>query len=437
MISSTAEASSVDFSRLFQGAPDLYLALSPELVIVAVSNAYASATMTKPDEIVGRGIFDVFPDNPDDPSCEGVRNLRASLDRVRLSRIADAMPIQKYDIQRPPAEGGGFEVRFWSPINTPVLDETGDVVYIIHRVEDVTEFLRLKNARATIDEETQAFKDHAELLEVEVFKRSQEVAESSRQLKEANLALSAKNAQLEQVASELANLNKELESFSYSVSHDLRAPLRGIDGFSRALWEDYREKLDATAEDYIMRVRAGAQLMGQLIDDLLQLSRISRTKVYSEPLEISTMAATICQRLADENPGKAVTALIEPNLRALGDPGLITIALTNLFSNAWKYTSKSESPEIRFGCNRECSPAEFYISDNGVGFEMEHVGRLFGAFQRLHTSKEFAGTGIGLATVQRIIHRHGGQVRAEGKVGSGASFYFTLEPVQKEDPSHA
>ncbi|MCE5253029.1 MAG: PAS domain S-box protein [Actinomycetia bacterium] len=227
---------------------------------------------------------------------------------------------------------------------------------------------------------------------------------------------------------ELEQTNKELESFSYSVSHDLRAPLRSIDGFSQALVEDYGDTLDAQARDYLYRVRAASQHMAQLIDDLLMLSRVTRAEMWCEPVDLTTVAETIAADLKATEPGRSVDFTIAEGVSAQGDAALLEIVLQNLLSNAWKFTAKHPRATIEFGVAEHGARPVYFVRDDGAGFDMAYVGRLFAPFQRLHTSAEFGGTGVGLATVQRIIHRHGGDVWAEAQVEKGATFYFTLEP---------
>jgi PAS domain S-box-containing protein len=238
------------------------------------------------------------------------------------------------------------------------------------------------------------------------------------------------NTELEQRVvertSQLETAYKELEAFSYSVSHDLRAPLRTIDGFSLALAEDYAEKLDDTGRDFVARVRAAAQRMGQLIDDLLQLAYVTRTELQKGPVDLTAIAETIVTDLRRLEPSRQVTAMIQHGLVTQGDARLIRVALENLIGNAWKFTGTQATALVEF-CRVEHNGASVYcIKDNGVGFDMTYVNKLFGPFQRLHAANEFPGTGVGLATVQRIIRRHGGQIWAEAEVNKGASVYFTL-----------
>lgn len=227
-------------------------------------------------------------------------------------------------------------------------------------------------------------------------------------------------------ATELIAANKELEAFSYSVSHDLRAPLRAIDGFCRALLEDCAEQLDETGQDYLSRVCAATRHMSQLIDDLLNLSRLSRSETHFESVDLSACARGIIEKLQENEPERAVKFGIEDKVIVRGDERLLRIALQNLFENAWKFTSKKARAEIAFGKLWQGEKTEYFVRDNGAGFDMAYADKMFGVFQRMHTVEEFEGTGIGLATVKRIVNRHGGEIRAEGNPSEGATFYFTL-----------
>ncbi|MBI5039898.1 MAG: PAS domain S-box protein [Gammaproteobacteria bacterium] len=675
----------LDFKLLFERSPGLFLVLRPDLnfTILGASDAYLHATLTKRDKIVGRGLFDVFPDNPDDPGVTGAHNLRASLERVLATKATDAMAVQEYDVLRPENSGGGFEERYWSPVNSPVLAADGRIIYIIHRVEDVTEFVRVSRQGEVGREQSNAPQRHSEATELEILRRSEELNAANKQLRLANEELRAEitereyvehrfrellesapdaivivdhegrivlvNSQTEQrfgylrselndqpveilvparfrqhhaghrtgylsapsarpmgsgldlfgrrkdgsefpieislspletadglwvtsiirditerkhaeqarielqarfqavaetandavvsadshgdiiyfnpaaehifgysadeatgqpltmlmpeqfhaahregfarflaagdarvvgktvelvgrrkdgkefplelslaswnagerafftgilrdigerkqveeslrsYATQLEAANRELESFSYSVSHDLRAPLRGIDGFSQALLEDYADRLDADGRKYLERVRAGAQRMGQLIDDLLKLARVTRMDLYLETVDLSALVEDVAVELKNQNMHQQVELVLAAGLCAQADPRLLRIAFENLLSNAWKFTSRREDAQIEFGyIDHEDTPV-YYICDNGIGFDMNYADKLFGAFQRLHDAREFPGTGIGLATVQRVIHKHGGRIWAQAVPGNGATFYFTLQ----------
>jgi len=259
----------------------------------------------------------------------------------------------------------------------------------------------------------------------------QERREAESALKRTENEVLRLNAELEQRVQErtlqLELANKELESFSYSVSHDLRSPLRAIDGFSQALLEDYSDQLDAAGRDYLARVRAAAQKMGNLIDDMLKLSRVSRAEMNLQQVDLSAMVSSIWEELSQDGARDA-TIKITSGLSAFCDPHLMRIALTNLLNNAWKYTSKIPSAKIEFGMRLNAAEAAFFVQDNGAGFDMKYADKLFGAFQRMHTMGEFPGTGIGLATVKRVVSRHGGRVWADAAPNAGATFYFTLAP---------
>jgi len=236
---------------------------------------------------------------------------------------------------------------------------------------------------------------------------------------------------------DLEAANKELEAFCYSVSHDLRTPLRGIDGFSQALLEDYENQLDSQGKEYLQRVRMNAQRMATLIDDLLNLSRITRSEMRRETVDLSLMAESVAIDLRNQEPERRVVFAVAPGLRTEADPRLLRIVLENLLGNSWKFTSKREGAEIQVGRIQDNGRSAYFVRDNGAGFDPKYSSKLFGAFQRLHGITEFPGTGIGLATVQRIIHRHGGRVWADAELNRGATFYFTLQlSISDEEESN-
>jgi PAS domain S-box-containing protein len=272
--------------------------------------------------------------------------------------------------------------------NTPLVDDTGQVIGVASAAMDITE-------RIKTEQELAQYREHLEEL-------------------------------VTQRTDELTRVNKELEAFSYSVSHDLRAPLRSIDGFSQILLEDYVNTLDEQGKEYLQRVRNGAQRMAQLIDDMLRLSRLTRSQLAYQVVNLSEISTEIIAALQNESPQRSVEVHIAPDLLAHGDESLLIAVLDNLISNAWKYTSKKPHTVIEIGGFADDKETTYWIKDNGAGFNMKYVDKLFGAFQRLHHIHEFEGSGIGLATVARIIHRHGGSVWAEGEENRGATFYFTL-----------
>lgn len=238
---------------------------------------------------------------------------------------------------------------------------------------------------------------------------------------------------------ELAMANKELEAFSYSVSHDLRAPLRAIDGFSKALLEDYGTELDQTAHDYLKRVRSASQKMGILISSLLQLSRVTRKEIKDTHFDFTEMITHVVSQLQQEEPSRNINIKIQPEMFILADPQLMEVAMDNLIGNAWKYTKYEERPEIEIGYYVENGHTIYFIKDNGAGFDERYAKNLFTAFQRLHSPEQFDGTGIGLATVYRIMQRHHGDIWAKSTLDEGATFYFTLydsRPPSDEEISY-
>lgn len=233
---------------------------------------------------------------------------------------------------------------------------------------------------------------------------------------------------------ELDATNKELESFCYSVSHDLRTPLRSMDGFSLSLLEDYEDQLDEVAKDYLYRIRAASQRMGQMIDDLLHLSRVTRQQMLFKEIDLSQLAREVFAELQATEPERQIEFKVSSELIVQGDVRLIKIALTNLVGNAWKFSAPQNNPIIEIGLQWQGEKPVYFVRDNGVGFDMAYVDKLFRPFERLHGIKEFPGTGIGLATVKRVIDRHGGKVWAEGRLGQGATIYFTLQALNPASP---
>jgi PAS domain S-box-containing protein len=290
-------------------------------------------------------------------------------------------------------ESGGIA---WVNVHaTKLCNSQGRAVCNLALIEDITE-------RKKADQAIRALNDS---LELRVAQRTAETLRSNRQLETSN---------------------KELEAFAYSVSHDLRAPLRSVDNFSQIILDEYSDKLDEEGVGYLRRIRKGAQHMGQLISDLLNLSRVSRGLLEHDPVDLSSIASAVVKELRDQDPQRTVNAQIAPNIQATGDARLLRVVLNNLIGNAWKFTGKREKACLEFGANSEGSAAVYFVRDNGAGFDMAYLSQLFAPFQRLHHVSEFAGTGIGLATVQRIVQRHGGRIWAESSVEQGATFYFTL-----------
>lgn len=544
----------LDFRVLFESLPGLYLILDPQFYIVAVSESYLKATLKTREQLIGKNLFEVFPDNPEDTKADGTANLRASLTRVLSSKAPDGMGVQKYDIPRPASEGGGFEVRYWSPVNSPLRGEDGEVAFLIHQVEDVTAFVQLKMLESKQAEINKELQTHKGQMELAVYQGAKELLEANKQLRAAKeevdrffsvsldllciaggdgyfkrvnpafervlgfskeelctrpilefvhpddrektqreiekqmadreqvlhfenrylrkdgsscwlswksvpidslmyaaardvteeklheIEIKSLNDKLVQQNTALAKasdltskslqklevVHKELEAFSYSVSHDLRAPLRTMMGFSNILLEDHATSLTEEGRLTLGRIVGAAKKMGQLIDGLLDLSRLTRTDLLESEVNLSLIAGETLAELQAHNPDRKVTCVIAPNLTVKGDARLLRAAIGNLLSNAWKFTEKQPEARIEFGALEKDGKLTYQVRDNGAGFDMRHVDKLFGTFQRLHSAQEFQGTGIGLATVKRIIQRHGGQIWAEAELNKGATFFFRL-----------
>jgi light-regulated signal transduction histidine kinase (bacteriophytochrome) len=257
-----------------------------------------------------------------------------------------------------------------------------------------------------------------------------EIGELSRNFDAMTKSLRGSFAQIGSSNQALAVLNEELEAFSYSVSHDLRGPLRSMDGFAMVLLEDYGDKLDEEGKDALQRIRAASQRMGNIIDDLLRLSQVTRAELNVTRVDLSAIAREIADAMDREQSGRSVQWAIEAGLSVRADPALMRIAMQNLLQNAWKFTGRSDRPLIRVGALERDARTVVFVADNGVGFDMTHADKLFGAFQRLHHVGDFPGTGIGLAIVRRIIRRHEGRIWAQAKEGEGATFFFSLKEAE-------
>jgi PAS domain S-box-containing protein len=340
-------------------------------IIKDINDAGEIITNSEHDKIIGRFVTDVFPQVRE-------KRLLHFLSEVNKTGVAAHFDTYNYI---------GDELEYW--LGNYVLKlESGEIIAIYN---DLTDRVKAEENIKKLNEELE-----------------QRVEERTAQL-------------------EIAN--QELEAFSYSVSHDLRSPLRGISGWTQALYEDYADKLDEQAKGYLNRVVSETQRMSQLIEGLLKLSQISKSALTPEDVDLSQTALEVLERLKEEHPNREVQIKIQPDLHTLGDKNLLEILLTNLFANAWKFTGKQEQPIIEFGTTTIEDKPAYFVRDNGAGFDMMHATKLFGAFQRMHKAVDYPGTGVGLATVQRIVIRHGGRIWAEAKPNEGATFFFTLQEL--------
>jgi PAS domain S-box-containing protein len=386
----------VDFRALFEAAPGSFLVLDPDLRIVAVSDAYLAATMIRRDDVLGRGIFDVFPDNPDEPNAPGVGNLRASLERVRRTGRADTMAVQKYDIRRPDADGGGFEVRYWSPVNSPVLDDLRRVRYIIHRVEDVTEFVQLR--------------ERGEGMAAEIVRRSQE---------------------LQAVNAELRKAGEAKNEFLSRMSHELRTPLAAILGFSELLGtRELGEKPDGWAR---MIHVAGEHLLN-LVDEIMDLSRIEAGTVgiSTEAVPLRPLVDEAFQLMRPVAAGHDITLhepVFDPTTAAgyvLADRQRLTQVVINLISNAIKYNRHRGTVTVEV--EADGGRMRLSVADTGAGIDPDKLPRLFTPFERLDAAASgIDGTGLGLALSRRLVEAMGGTIGVQSRRGVGTTFWVELD----------
>jgi signal transduction histidine kinase len=397
-----------DFRALFEAAPGLFLVLSPDLTIVGASDAYLRATLTERALIVGRNLFEVFPDNPDDPAADGVRNLRASLERVLQHRRADSMALQKYDIRLPGDEEGAFEERYWSPVNGPVFDADGNISYIIHRVEDVTEFVRLQK--------------HGSAMEREIILRSQEVAEANRQLQAANEAL-------DQLYQKARKLDEFKTQFFANISHELRTPLSLIIG----LVDKLLGTIDSVAPraDLTIVARNARTLLGH-VNDLLDISKLEagRMTVDYARADLAQLARMVASNFESVAPERGVCLSIEAPeaLSAEFDPHKMQRVLMNLLSNAYKFTPADGRIRISVAADQITGIATVAVADSGPGIAPEHRDLVFERFRQVDggSTRRYGGTGLGLAIARELVELHGGTISVEDAPEGGACMRFNI-----------
>ncbi|MGQ4596434.1 ATP-binding protein [Nocardia sp. R6R-6] len=401
----------VDFRRLFEAAPDLYLVLDPDLRVVAVTDAYAQATMIDRDQVVGHGIFEIFPDNPDDTAAEGARNLRVSLERVLRGGVTDAMAVQRYDIRQP---DGSFEQRFWSPSNSPIRDSRGRLRYIVHRVEDVTEFMRLQAAEAAQQQETAHLHAATERMEQEVFTRAHEVAETSRRLKETN-------AELTELYARTKELDELKSQFFANVSHELRTPLTLILTPAQQLLDAVPDQ-DPARGGLEMIIR-NAQILLRQVNNLLDASRLEAGAVRPDYTRVDIAEqARLSTAFFESVALDRSTEFVVDTRSAIAelDPEHLQRILVNLLSNAFKYTGTNGI--VRCAVRPERGHVVIEVADSGPGIPAAHRDAVFDRFRQLDggVARSTPGTGLGLSIVRDLVRLHRGDIRITDAPEGGA-----------------
>ncbi len=419
----------IDFQKVFLSAPSLFLILSTDLTILDLNDSYEKATIQKREEMIGRNLFEVFPDNPDDKSADGVANLSRSLHLVLTEKKTHTMAVQRYDVQ---SSEGSFEVRYWSPINIPIFNSKNEIDYIVHRVEDVTEFMTLKNEQSENENITLGLQKKVNEMEVEIVKRSREIQklnfELEQKVKERTDTILKREKTLEEQNRILKNQNKELEQFTYITSHDLQEPLRSLVSFTELLEKEFGGKLDGNGDLYIDFISKSSRRMQELVKGLLDYSRIGREKKLVE---------VDCNEIIKDVQSDMVLTLEEsktkidvddlPQLK--GYPTELRQLFQNLISNAVKFRKKEVSPKIRISVQEQQKDWLFSVQDNSIGIDEKDMHKLFVIFKRLHNREEYEGTGIGLAHSKKIVELHGGTIWAESKLGDGSTFKFTIQKL--------
>ena len=386
---------------------------------MAVSDAYLRATMTRREDILGKGIFEVFPDNPADPGATGVRNLRASLDRVLCQKTPDTMAVQKYDIRRPASEGGGFEERYWSPVNGPVLSPAGDISFIIHRVEDVTAFVRLR-------QEDQAREHKEKFLEGRVTQMESELYLRSQALTEANQKVSILNDDLVKTNGKLRDAFEGLEASSRSLSHDMRGPLRAIHSFAEVVMAESRDTLGVHRMEPLRRILNCTERLERLMDDVLAFSCVTSQELKLEPVHVEKLIDSIVSERPELQPPKAEVVIRRPLPMVCGHESFLTQCVTNLLANAVKFVPPGTQPRVTIWSEPLEDKVRTWFDDNGIGIDEEAQERLFQPFQRLHGQDQYPGTGLGLAIVRKAVERMKGSVGVKSAPGKGSSFWIAL-----------
>lgn len=417
----------LDYRSLFVSAPGMYLVLLPDenFTIVEVSNSYAKATMTKREEIVGRGLFDVFPDNPEDLKATGVNNLRASLNRVIKTKAPDTMAVQKYDLPLPASKGGGFEERYWSPTNTPVQDSNGRFFAIIHKVEDVTEYVRLKQLGMKKDKLTENLENKTSQMELDILLRSQELQDANEKLRENIIAI--KNTE-----QALRDAVRARDEFLSLASHELKTPLSSL----RLQVQLRKRKLEMGNLDEFSPERIPTLLYDderhlnrliRLVDDMLDVSRLATGKLQLsiEETDLGVLVREVVNRFTPLLESSEIDIKLDTAKNVVGqwDSYRIEQVVTNLLTNAMKY---GEGKPIYIRVSKLGEKGLLTVHDEGIGIADVDSNRIFDLFERVVSPDEISGLGLGLYIVKQFVEAHGGKIQVDSKLNHGSTFTVEL-----------
>ncbi|MDB6026325.1 MAG: domain S-box [Verrucomicrobiales bacterium] len=443
-----------DFRLLFEHSLTISLVLRPDFTIVAANKERLRATRTKLQDVLGRNVFEAFPDNPHLSNPTGVQNLRASLERVLRTGMPDSMPLQRYDVRRSPPDENEFEERWWSVLNSPVVDEKGEIKYIMHRIADVTEDVLLRRQNQAQHKIAAELRQQAEEKEQKISISERNLQYTSQQLLENNEQLFRKQAQVNEANTKLDAYAQDLETrvrertarleaaikasrdLLYTMAHDLRAPLRAMRGFTEALADEYATHLDEMGADYVRRIHQSAGRMDQLIADLLEYGRVAHVPLSFARINLEEELAVVLDQFALVIEQCHATVQVDRPLPGVcGDKLLVQQVLRNLIDNALKFVAPQTIPHLHIYAVGAEDYVRLWIVDNGIGIDPAYREKIFGIFQRLHRGNEYPGRGFGLALVQRSIEHMHGRVGVESQPGHGSRFWIELpDEMHCENP---